>query len=625
MRPTNYSTMKKSLFLVAGLLLSFAAYAQPQDCDPNDPQDLLCKRFQLERLELASGTGDFVTTEGTTIPEAKNFSFKVLTSFQYKPLTIKTVVDGKLQKDAIAIVSEQTVMQLGGMLGLGKQLAAGLVVPVILSQAGDGLSQLSLPGGDLSSAGIGDLRFIGRYRIGSWRLTPEQTFAVAASGMLSIPMSQLLDNTISNDFFGERSVTFTPRVSTEFVQGPLRIGANLAYRIRPKSNMLSLTINDELLYNLAASYSINKELSAAVELFGGASSFEAGEVDQRPAEIDVSGRYNIKGHLYAIGGGGLGISNGAMSPQFRLFASLGFGVAPKIDVDSDGDGFLDEKDSCPQEPETQNNYKDKDGCPDDEQEAILDENDEDADNVLNKNDKCPNQPEDGDRFEDEDGCPEFDNDQDGIRDVDEKCDLEAEDKDGFEDEDGCPDLNNDGDALEDTADKCPNEAEDLDGLADGDGCPEADADNDTFPDDSDPCPDAAENLNGNADDDGCPDAGNSVLVFPQGGIGVITGSEKIQFQPKKSQIVPDALPVLDELVSRMKYSPQASLVIVVSPEKKKDKKTEALAKQRAESLMNYLVGFGVEAERVRIQVGPVDQALKLELLKIEAPTPSAAP
>jgi hypothetical protein len=79
MRPTKTSTMKKSLALIAGLLFGLAAYAQPRDCDPNDPQDLLCKRFQLERLELASGTNDYVTTEGTDVPEAKNFSFKVLT------------------------------------------------------------------------------------------------------------------------------------------------------------------------------------------------------------------------------------------------------------------------------------------------------------------------------------------------------------------------------------------------------------------------------------------------------------------------------------------------------------------------------------------------------------------
>ena len=33
-------------------------------------------------------------------------------------------------------------------------------------------------------------------------------------------------------------------------------------------------------------------------------------------------------------------------------------------TDSDQDGYIDELDSCPNEPETWNKYKDTDGCPD---------------------------------------------------------------------------------------------------------------------------------------------------------------------------------------------------------------------------------------------------------------------
>ena len=33
-------------------------------------------------------------------------------------------------------------------------------------------------------------------------------------------------------------------------------------------------------------------------------------------------------------------------------------------TDSDNDGYIDELDSCPSEPETWNKYNDLDGCPD---------------------------------------------------------------------------------------------------------------------------------------------------------------------------------------------------------------------------------------------------------------------
>jgi outer membrane protein OmpA-like peptidoglycan-associated protein len=39
-------------------------------------------------------------------------------------------------------------------------------------------------------------------------------------------------------------------------------------------------------------------------------------------------------------------------------------------VDTDGDGFLDPKDRCPNEPETFNNFNDRDGCPDEVPVAV---------------------------------------------------------------------------------------------------------------------------------------------------------------------------------------------------------------------------------------------------------------
>jgi len=65
--------------------------------------------------------------------------------------------------------------------------------------------------------------------------------------------------------------------------------------------------------------------------------------------------------------------------------------------------------------------------------------DRDGDGVVDAKDQCPDDPEDVDSFQDTDGCPDPDNDQDGIRDVDDRCPSDPEDKDGFEDADGCPD------------------------------------------------------------------------------------------------------------------------------------------------------------------------------------------
>ncbi|HEY1696932.1 MAG TPA: OmpA family protein [Polyangiaceae bacterium] len=97
------------------------------------------------------------------------------------------------------------------------------------------------------------------------------------------------------------------------------------------------------------------------------------------------------------------------------------------------------------------------------------DNDTDGDGILDSRDQCINEPEDKDGYLDDDGCPDPDNDADGIVDTADKCPNEAEDLDGFQDEDGCPDPDNDQDQVLDLEDHCPNTP----GVPGGDnpGCP----------------------------------------------------------------------------------------------------------------------------------------------------------
>ncbi|MBW2734407.1 MAG: OmpA family protein, partial [Deltaproteobacteria bacterium] len=98
--------------------------------------------------------------------------------------------------------------------------------------------------------------------------------------------------------------------------------------------------------------------------------------------------------------------------------------------------------------------------------------DRDGDGIKDSDDPCPNEPEDEDGFADKDGCPDNDNDGDGIPDAHDLCPNLPEDKDGFEDEDGCPEKDNDGDNIPDAQDQCPNEPETYNAVKDADGCPD---------------------------------------------------------------------------------------------------------------------------------------------------------
>jgi OOP family OmpA-OmpF porin len=186
--------------------------------------------------------------------------------------------------------------------------------------------------------------------------------------------------------------------------------------------------------------------------------------------------------------------------------------------------------------------------------------DSDGDGILDSVDKCPNEPEDKDGFQDEDGCPDLDNDGDGILDKDDKCPNEAEDKDGFQDEDGCPDLDNDGDGIPDDKDKCPNEPETVNGYQDEDGCP-----------------------------DEIPAA---VAKFT----GVIQG---INFKTDSDKITKPSFKVLDKAVQVLVDYPDVKMEIgghtdnVGGAEHNME-----LSQKRAESVKNYMVGKGIQADRL---------------------------
>jgi outer membrane protein OmpA-like peptidoglycan-associated protein len=288
-----------------------------------------------------------------------------------------------------------------------------------------------------------------------------------------------------------------------------------------------------------------------------------------------------------MGAGSRIFSTGFEAADLRLI--LGFVFEPSIG-DRDGDGYKDDQDECPDEPEDFDGFEDGDGCP---------EPDNDKDGILDVDDRCPNVPEDLDQDEDEDGCPESelegDRDGDGIPDSKDKCPDQPEDRDGFQDSDGCPDPDNDKDGILDKSDQCPNDPEDFDGFEDKDGCPEPDNDRDQIPDKRDKCPDDPETYNGKEDEDGCPDKGTVIVVGSD-----IKILQKVQFETNSAKILPESDEILDAVAATLKAHKQFSVVEVAghADERAGDQHNLNLTKARAASVVNALVKRGIARDRL---------------------------
>lgn len=223
---------------------------------------------------------------------------------------------------------------------------------------------------------------------------------------------------------------------------------------------------------------------------------------------------------------------------------------------------------------------------------IVEPGDRDGDGYLDNDDKCPDDPENFNGTDDLDGCPDDpDTDADGITDSLDSCVLEPEDKDSYLDEDGCPELDNDLDTLLDPTDKCPNDPEDPDGFEDTDGCPDPDNDADTVLDVRDECP----NIPGQTSGEplGCPPP---LVVVTDCEVKI---TQQIHFEYNKSVIRPESFPVLNAVVDVMQKNPSIKLEVQGHTDNVGTASyNKRLSDSRSASVKTYLTSHGVKGDRL---------------------------
>ncbi|MCX4241851.1 OmpA family protein [Paraliomyxa miuraensis] len=204
--------------------------------------------------------------------------------------------------------------------------------------------------------------------------------------------------------------------------------------------------------------------------------------------------------------------------------------------------------------------------------------DTDGDGFLDADDACPEQPGIA-----PDGCPAKDTDGDGFLDRDDACaDLLGTAPDG------CPIADTDGDGFLDPDDACPEEVG-----VEPDGCPLRDVDGDGMFPPQDACPEQPESVNGFEDEDGCPDEIPEVV---KQFTGVIEG---IYFDTGKATIRSKSFGTLDAAVKVLSDYPSLRVEISGHTDSKgKRDKNLQLSQDRADSVKAYIVGKGVAEGRI---------------------------
>ncbi|WP_187646925.1 OmpA family protein [Nitrosophilus labii] len=203
---------------------------------------------------------------------------------------------------------------------------------------------------------------------------------------------------------------------------------------------------------------------------------------------------------------------------------------------------------------------------------IVKPEDSDKDGVVDSDDLCPNTPF-GIKVG-PDGCPP-DSDKDGVYDYKDRCPATPV---GVEvDENGCC-LDSDNDGVVDFKDKCPNTPKGA--KVDENGCC-VDSDNDGVPDFKDKCLDTPEGFD--VDQQGCP------IVY----------NFMINFDFNSAKIKSKYLSKIEEFAEFMKENRTYKAEIQGHTDNKgSNRYNKKLSLQRAKSVYDMLIKFGVEADRL---------------------------
>ena len=384
-------------------------------------------------------------------------------AYVLNPLRDSTVAaDDGVDERIENLIEDQLMSYFSGGIEIGGRFAFGLTVPVAWVQSG---GDVPIPGSrpptpsifpvDTGTA-LYDVSLEARALIYE---DESSAFRLGAGGALFIPSGTFSrggsDNSVSLYLYGTAEKGF----------GPLLFAGSVGPHFRPLRGIdgedSRLDVGSEVRINAAAFFDLHPRFRVGGELNGmlGIAEDENGEstfLEPQATPWEWLGEarmlFGSDRRTYARASLGTRFTDGYGAPDLRIMVSLGRWTLwddlmpkdethvrfdgrdrrperPAADKDSDGDGFPDTIDSCPDQKEDGQEPYPGDGCP------IT--SDRDGDGVVDLKDKCPDDPEDLDHLQDEDGCPEKDADGDGILDVRDACPLVAGIEQGDPKRDGC--------------------------------------------------------------------------------------------------------------------------------------------------------------------------------------------
>jgi outer membrane protein OmpA-like peptidoglycan-associated protein len=496
--------------------------------------------FYLDRIQISGAPDDGLVLWRPYLHEKTRFYGHAALGYTVNPLRAEDLTDRSNVQDRLETpVTHQLVLHPAVGAEFQGLFAVELSLPINLIMAGGRDPQAEGVGGGLQrdDVTLHDMRLSARVRV---HQSDNRKLQIGVGSALWLPTGN------ADSFTSDGETTAYLYGSIEYNFGKWQLVGDLGPHFRPSRGIGGLNgvleVGTELRWAAGVFYPLRENAIRLGGTLWGTQGLE--NFDSRNTDIEWLAEARIelwkKGNIFFNGGAGTRLSSGYGAPDLRLIASIG--------------GWTTLGDFSPaQKP--RRHYTPPD--------VEMHDKDTDGDGYPDDIDQCPTEKEDGKKPDPDDGCP-------------------------------AP-KDRDGDGIPDDVDKCPNEPEDKDGIMDDDGCPEKDADGDGIPDTEDACPLVPGVKNKDPKKNGCKEE-HTKIVETSSGIQLL---EPIQFDTGKATIKAGSFPILDEVVEVLKSRGQVRMGVYGHTDSRgAAQMNRNLSRERARSVVNYLVSHGIDRGRL---------------------------
>ncbi len=415
--------------------------------------------FYLDRAQLSGAPDDGFMVWRPYLYEKTRFYGSATLGYTHNPLHDFSVTDSPAAQDAIDHpVQGQFITYLMAGTQIANRASVNISLPVTAYKiAGDDPQIAGVGSGGVEDdpVAVHDMRFDLRLKLLE---NDKRTVRLGLGAALWAPTGN------ANAFASDDGLQGYIAALGEVDLGKFLIAGNLGPHFRPSTSIGGLEgdlyIGHELRWAFGAYLPLRDgKLRIGAEFWGTTgltkeneeSTFFAGRNTDIEWLAQARMTLDKRQRVWLNGGGGTRLSTGYGAPDIRLLVGIGYWftiqdkeppspsekikvVADKedYDIDTDGDGYPDSVDKCPEIKEDGKEPNPTDGCPEG--------GDRDHDGIPDASDQCPDNPEDKDGVQDEDGCPEEDPDNDKIADKEDKCPTVAGPRSKDAEKNGCPQL-----------------------------------------------------------------------------------------------------------------------------------------------------------------------------------------